>query len=67
MKKFFQRYSHLLALLVISFSFFMMFINLRNEKLDIIAIILGGIGFLSVAYLAIVVEQHIRKKQSKEK
>jgi hypothetical protein len=67
MKKLFQRYSHWLALLVISFSFFTMFINLRNEKLDIIAIILGGIGFLSVAYLAIVVEQHIRKKQSKEK
>jgi membrane protease YdiL (CAAX protease family) len=66
MKKFFQRYSHWLALFVISFSFLSMFINLELEKLDMIAIIFGGIGFLSVAYLAIMTEQHIWKKR-KEK
>jgi hypothetical protein len=66
MKKFFQRYSHWSALFIISFSFLTMFINLQFKKLDTIAIILGGIGFLSVAYLAIITEQNIRK-QSKEK
>jgi uncharacterized membrane protein YqhA len=66
MKKFFKRYSHWLALCVISISFLSMFINLELEKLDMIAITFGGIGFLSVAYLAIVTEQYIRKK-SKEK
>lgn len=66
MKRFFKRYSHWLALFILSFSYFSMFINLEFEKLDTIAIIFGGIGFLSVAYLTIVTEQHIRKK-SKEK
>lgn len=66
MKIFIKRYSHWLALFILSLSYFSMFINLEFEKLDTIAIIFGGIGFLSVAYLAIVTEQHIRKK-GKEK
>lgn len=66
MKKFFKRYSHWLALLIIGLSFFTMFINFQYNKLDIIAVIFGGIGFLSIAYLSFITEQHI-KKQSKEK
>ena len=66
MKQFFGRYSHWLALLIISFSFLTMFINLEQKKLDIIAVVMGGTGFLSVAYLTIIVEQHHRK-QNKER
>lgn len=64
--KFFKRYSHWIALFILSLSYFSMFINLDFKKLDSIAIVFGGFGFLSVAYLVIVTEQHIRKK-SKEK
>jgi hypothetical protein len=66
MKIFIKRYSHWLALFILSLSYFSMFINLEFKKLDSIAIVFGGIGFLSVAYLAIVTEQYIRKK-GKEK
>jgi hypothetical protein len=66
MKKFISRYSHWLALLVVSFSFITMFVKFEIATPDLVAIIFGGIGLLSLAYLTFVVEKHI-KKQSKEK
>jgi hypothetical protein len=62
MIKFFSRYGHWLSFLIIAISFFTMFIDFKYEKLDIIAVILGGIGMLSIGLLAVVVENHIRKK-----
>lgn len=66
MKKFFLRYSHWLALFIIGFSFMTMFINFKIATPDIIAVIMGGIGLLSVGYLTFVIERH-KRKQREEK
>ncbi|MBO1512459.1 hypothetical protein [Metabacillus bambusae] len=66
MKKFFSRYSHWLALIIISFGFSTMFINFKIATPDIIAVIMGGIGMLSVGYLCFVIERH-KRKQREEK
>jgi hypothetical protein len=63
MKKFFLRYSHWLALFIIGFSFMTMFINFNIATPDIIAVIMGGIGLLSVGYLTFVIERHKRKQR----
>ncbi|OAS86857.1 hypothetical protein [Metabacillus litoralis] len=66
MNKIFSRYSHWLALIIIGFSFITMFINFKIAPSDIIAVIFGGIGLLSVGYLAFVVEKHIRKQREEK-
>jgi hypothetical protein len=40
-----------------------MIINIKTGDLDIIGVVFAGIAVLSVSYLAIVVERHIRKQR----
>ena len=63
MKKFFSRYSHWLTLIIITFSFFTMFYEFQMDTQAIIAVIMGGIGLLSIGALTIAIE---RKKRNKE-
>nr|WP_263326907.1 hypothetical protein [Neobacillus sp. Marseille-Q6967] len=66
MKRFFSRYSHWLALLIIGFSFFTVFINFKVATPDMIALIMGGIGLLSVGYLTFVVEKNLRNQRNQK-
>ncbi|MBM6619191.1 hypothetical protein [Bacillus suaedaesalsae] len=67
MKHFFSRYSHWLALVIIGFNFFSMFINRKTTTPDIIAVIFGAIGLVGIAFLAYYVEKQIRKKSNENK
>ncbi|KKI89992.1 hypothetical protein WQ54_22940 [Bacillus sp. SA1-12] len=64
MKQVFSRFSHWLALLIIGFSFFTMFINFKVIQLDVLAVIMGGIGLLSVGYLTFAVEKKIKNQRN---
>lgn len=66
MKWFFSRYSHWLALSIISFSFFTMFINFKAAVPDVIAVIMGGIGLISVGCLTFIVEKNVRNKRNEK-
>lgn len=63
MKFFFSRYSHWIALFVIGFSFSAFFFQIKHTRFDIAAMIFGGIGFLSFAYLTLLTEKQIRKQK----
>lgn len=65
MKLFFSRYSHWLVLFIIIFSFFTTFLNFKGTTPDVIAVILGAIGLVSVIYLAYIVEKHFRNNKNK--
>ncbi|WP_070119359.1 hypothetical protein [Bacillus marinisedimentorum] len=64
MKQLFSRYSHWLLLFIVGFSFSTMFIDFKASTPDVIAVILGGIGLLSVGYLSFIVEKKIRNQKS---
>jgi hypothetical protein len=65
LKNFVSKNLHWLIFLVIIVSFFVGFRNLTYSLPTMIAIIFGGIGFLSFGYLAFYTERQ-KRKQTKE-
>ncbi|KAA0548557.1 hypothetical protein FZW96_08280 [Bacillus sp. BGMRC 2118] len=67
MKKFFTRYSHWLALVIIAYNFISMIFTLNKETADILAVVFGGVGLIGMAFLTFYVEKQIQKKRKQNK
>ncbi|WP_377890227.1 hypothetical protein [Alkalihalobacillus sp. R86527] len=63
MKQFITTYSHWILLVIVGISFITMLIDFEATTLGITAIIMSGLGFLSLGIVSFLVEKNKRKQR----
>ncbi|MCA0987398.1 MgtC/SapB family protein [Guptibacillus algicola] len=63
MKPFINNYSHWIMLVIVGFSLFTMILDFEASMLGIAAVVMCGIGFLSLGFVTIIVEKNKRKQK----
>lgn len=63
MKSFITNHSHWIMLIIVGFSLFTMLLDFEASMLGVSAVVMCGIGFLSLGFVTIIVEKNKRKQK----